>query len=111
MPRAAVRPRRGGGIRRGEARSGWLFVAPAVIITTVFLVVPILLALWVSFSDWNGFQSPLNPRVQFVGLAAASGLEPKTAMTAVVKAAAVRILKMDMGGSLPPVVWPVTRPG
>ena len=47
----------------------------------------------------------------FVGLAAASGLEPKTAMTAVVKAAAVRILKMDMGGSLPPVVWPVTRPG
>ncbi len=68
MPRAAVRPRRGGGIRRGEARSGWLFVAPAVIITTVFLVVPILLALWVSFSDWNGFQSPLNPRVSFVGL-------------------------------------------
>ncbi len=68
MPRTAVRPRRGGGIRRGEARSGWLFVAPAVIITTVFLVIPIMLALWVSVSDWNGFQSPLNPRVNFVGL-------------------------------------------
>ena len=65
---AAVRPRRGGGIRRGEARSGWLFIAPSVLITLVFLVIPILLALWVSFSDWNGFQSPLNPRVNFVGL-------------------------------------------
>jgi multiple sugar transport system permease protein len=34
----------------------------------VFLVIPIALALWVSMSDWNGFQSPLNPRVNFVGL-------------------------------------------
>ena len=65
---AAVRPRRGGGIRRGEARSGWLFIAPSVLITLLFLVIPIVLALWVSFSDWNGFQSPLNPRVNFVGL-------------------------------------------
>ncbi len=68
MPSTAVRPRRGGGLRRGEARSGWLFVAPAVIITAVFLVIPIALAFWVSLSDWNGFQSPLNPRVNFVGL-------------------------------------------
>ncbi len=68
MPRTAVRPRRGGGIRRGEARSGWLFIAPSVIITAVFLVIPIALAFWVSLSDWNGFQSPLNPRVNFVGL-------------------------------------------
>lgn len=68
MPRTAVRPRRGGGLRRGEARSGWLFIAPAVIITLVFLVIPIALAFWVSLSDWNGFQSPLNPRVNFVGL-------------------------------------------
>lgn len=63
-----MRSRRGGGIRRGEARAGWLFVTPAVAITIVFLVIPIALALWVSFSDWNGFQSPLNPRVNFVGL-------------------------------------------
>lgn len=68
MSRADTRPRRGGGIRRGEARAGWLFIAPAVLITTVFLVLPILLAFWVSVSDWNGFQSPLNPRVNFVGI-------------------------------------------
>lgn len=60
--------RRGGGIRRGEARAGWLFVTPAVVITGVFLVIPIFLALWVSFSDWNGFRSPLAPTVGFVGL-------------------------------------------
>lgn len=68
MALAPARSRRGGGIRRGETRAGWLFIAPAVTITVVFLVIPILLALWVSFSDWNGFQSPLNPRVNFVGL-------------------------------------------
>ena len=65
---AGARPRRGGGIRRGEARAGWLFVAPAVLITLVFLVLPIALAMWVSVSDWNGFQSPLNERVNFVGV-------------------------------------------
>jgi len=67
MARAAQRTRRGGGIRRGEARAGYLFIAPAVIIAAVFLVIPIVLAFWVSLSDWNGFQSPLNPRVGFVG--------------------------------------------
>ena len=57
--RATARPRRGGGIRRGEARAGYLFIAPAVIIAAVFLLIPIALAFWVSLSDWNGFQSPL----------------------------------------------------
>ena len=66
-PRATARPRRGGGIRRGEARAGYLFIAPAVIIAAVFLLIPIALAFWVSLSDWNGFQSPLNERVNFVG--------------------------------------------
>lgn len=68
MRGSAQGSRRGGGIRRGEARAGWLFVTPAIGIIVVFLVIPIGLALWVSFSDWNGYQSPLNPRVEFVGL-------------------------------------------
>lgn len=68
MTGTASGSRRGGGIRRGETRAGWLFVTPAIVIVGVFLAVPILLALWVSFSDWNGFRSPLNPNVNFVGL-------------------------------------------
>ena len=47
------------GIRSNEARTGWLFVSPAIIIIGVFLVIPILLAFYVSFSDWNGRGSPV----------------------------------------------------
>lgn len=46
-------------IRSGEGKYGWIFVSPALIIIGVFLVVPILLALYVSFSNWNGLGSPL----------------------------------------------------
>ncbi|MEY2849680.1 MAG: hypothetical protein RI885_2347 [Actinomycetota bacterium] len=45
-------------LRSGEALFGWLFVTPAIIIIGLFLVVPIFLALYVSFSDWNGLGSP-----------------------------------------------------
>ena len=54
-------------IRGPEGRTGWLFTAPAVIIIGVFLVFPILLALYVSFGDWNGRGSPLG-NSEFVGL-------------------------------------------
>ncbi|MBX3092300.1 MAG: sugar ABC transporter permease [Cryobacterium sp.] len=55
------------GIRGGEASRGWLFISPALIIIGLFLVLPILLALWVSFSDWNGLGSPLSGTTSFVG--------------------------------------------
>ena len=63
-------PRRGGatGLRRGEGVAGWLFVAPVIIILGLFLFIPVLMALWVSFSDWNGRGSPLSSSVDFVGL-------------------------------------------
>jgi multiple sugar transport system permease protein len=54
-------------IRSGEAASGWLFTAPIVILLGVFLVVPVLMALWVSFSDWAGRGSPFAGTVNFVG--------------------------------------------
>ncbi|WP_187614887.1 MULTISPECIES: carbohydrate ABC transporter permease [Microbacterium] len=62
-------PRRGGasGLRRGEAAAGWLFTAPVIVILGVFLLVPVLMALWVSMSDWAGRGSPLSPSVSFVG--------------------------------------------
>jgi multiple sugar transport system permease protein len=53
-------------IRGPEARYGWAFVAPAIVIIGVFLVLPIGLALWVSFSDWNGLGSPLG-NSEFIG--------------------------------------------
>ena len=64
----APRKRRGGA-RGGEAVAGWLFTLPAILIIGVFLIAPIALALWVSFTDWNGRNSPLfNDSVDVVGL-------------------------------------------
>ena len=54
------------GIRGAEGRYGWAFVAPAIVIIGLFLVIPIFLALYVSFSDWNGLGSPLG-NSDFVG--------------------------------------------
>jgi hypothetical protein len=65
---APPRHPRSRGIRRGEAGAGWLFVSPVILILGVFLLVPVLMALWVSFSDWSGRGSPLSGSVGFVGL-------------------------------------------
>lgn len=63
------RRRRGPGSARGrEAVSGWLFLAPMLVVLGLFLVVPVLMALWVSLSDWTGRGSPLSSDVGFVGL-------------------------------------------
>ena len=67
MSQATSRSRRSG-IRRGEAASGWLFTAPVILLLGVFLVIPVLMALWVSFSDWGGRGSPFSSDVHFVGL-------------------------------------------
>src|SRR6478609_7644765 len=64
----APRKRRSSAIRQGETRAGWLFTAPVLIILGVFLLVPVLMALWVSFSDWTGRGSPFSSNVGFVGL-------------------------------------------
>jgi multiple sugar transport system permease protein len=56
------------GIRGGETASGWLFTAPVLILLGLFLFVPVLMALWVSFSDWTGRGSPFSADVSFVGV-------------------------------------------
>jgi multiple sugar transport system permease protein len=66
--RASTGRRHHGGINRGEAGSGWLFTAPTLVLLGLFLVIPILMALWVSVSDWNGNGSPFTSAVNFVGL-------------------------------------------
>ena len=69
-PTRSSSPRRprSGGVRRGEAAAGWLFVSPVILILGTFLLVPVLMALWVSFSVWCGWGSPLSSGVNFVGL-------------------------------------------
>lgn len=62
------RRRSGSQLRRGEGAAGWLFTLPVILILGVFLLVPVLMALWVSFSDWTGRGSPLSPNVKFIGL-------------------------------------------
>jgi len=57
------------GIRGHQAAAGWGFLAPVIIILGLFLVVPILMAAWVSVSDWNGNGSPLGANAHWVGLA------------------------------------------
>ncbi|MFC6017319.1 carbohydrate ABC transporter permease [Plantactinospora solaniradicis] len=62
------RTRRPGGIRSAEATAGWIFVVPVVVILGLFMLVPILMALWVSLTDWNGQGSPFTGKVPLVGL-------------------------------------------
>ena len=62
-------PSRRSSSRWGERNAvGWLFVAATVLVLGLFLFVPIVMALWVSFSDWNGRGSPFSGSVGFVGL-------------------------------------------
>ena len=67
-PRTGRAPRRN---RRGEGQrqsvAGWLFITPTLLILGLFLFIPIVMALWVSFTDWTGRGSPLSSEVGFVG--------------------------------------------
>jgi multiple sugar transport system permease protein len=56
------------GIRGHEAAAGWLFLLPVIVILGLFLVLPILMAAWVSISDWNGNGSPLGANAHYIGL-------------------------------------------
>ena len=59
--------RRGRGIRGNEAVAGWLFVLPVVVILGIFLLLPIVMAFWVSLTGWEGQGSPFKSGVPFVG--------------------------------------------
>lgn len=61
--------RRGSGKLGRDALAGWLFISPMLIILGVFLVGPVLMALWVSVSDWSGRGSPLSAGVNYIGTA------------------------------------------
>jgi multiple sugar transport system permease protein len=58
------------GLRRrlatNESVAGWVFVSPVLVGLAVFLIIPITMAFWVSFRDWNGLTPP--GASSFVGL-------------------------------------------
>lgn len=64
---ATPAPRRGPTKIRRDGPAGWLFLAPAIIVIGLFLILPVFMALWVSVSDWTGNGSPFSSRVGFVG--------------------------------------------
>lgn len=59
--------RRRSRLRGRENAAGWLFTAPALLMIIVFLVVPILMAAWVSVSDWSGIGNPFSGNAHYVG--------------------------------------------
>ena len=64
----APRRRRGGtGSGQRQSVAGWLFVTPMLVVLGLFLVIPIAMALWVSFTDWTGRGSPFSSNVGLVG--------------------------------------------
>ncbi|MGL5928439.1 MAG: carbohydrate ABC transporter permease [Dermatophilaceae bacterium] len=66
VPGAGRAPRRRGSGQK-QTTAGWLFVTPVLVILGLFLVVPILMALWVSLTGWGGRGSPFSSQVEFVG--------------------------------------------
>src|SRR5690606_17836197 len=40
--------------KQAEALSGYFFLAPAMLVFVVFLIIPIGFALFISLTDWNG---------------------------------------------------------
>lgn len=49
-----------------ETFAGWVFVAPVLVGLAVFLILPIAIAFYISFTDWNGLVPP--GRAELVGL-------------------------------------------
>jgi multiple sugar transport system permease protein len=56
-----------GSVHGNRALAGWLFVAPAILIVGLFVLVPVVMAAWVSMSDWSGIGPPFAEGVNFVG--------------------------------------------
>jgi multiple sugar transport system permease protein len=60
-PRRALRKQRrnrGAELFEHDTRTGWMFLAPFTIGLLTFTVIPIFMAIWVSFTDWSGITPP-----------------------------------------------------
>lgn len=59
--------RRRSRIRGREGIGGWLFVTPALAGLTLFVLLPMALALYISFTKWSGTTSPFGSGAKWVG--------------------------------------------
>jgi multiple sugar transport system permease protein len=50
---------------RERAIAGWLFMSPTILIFGVFIIIPILFAIYFSMTDWNGISPP--GEAEFIG--------------------------------------------
>ena len=83
-PRRPSRATSGGrGIHSGEGIAGWVFVSPMIVILGLFMVIPIVMALWVSLTNWNGSVNPFSggPGAEFVGARNYSDLFARDGLT------------------------------
>jgi multiple sugar transport system permease protein len=53
--------------RKGESLWGWLFLSPVLVLLLIFVIAPIALALYVSFTKWNGQGGPFSKQAKVVG--------------------------------------------
>ena len=53
-----------------EGIAGWVFTTPMIIVLGLFLFVPVLMAFWVSLTNWAGNGDPFGggPNASFVGV-------------------------------------------
>jgi multiple sugar transport system permease protein len=63
MPRQGLLARLWGELRREEARTGWLFLLPAMVYFAIFTGFPLVYGFWVSLQEWN----MMSPRMTFIG--------------------------------------------
>lgn len=57
-PKNALRPRRNKISRRENNWHGWVFIAPYALIFSIFILVPVILAVLLSFTNFNAIEFP-----------------------------------------------------
>src|SRR4051794_14412208 len=63
-PEKIVSARRRWYYRHRQAVEGWIILIPILVYFFIFNIIPVLLNLFVSFTDWNGVSSD----IKFVGI-------------------------------------------
>lgn len=54
-----------GRLNRGQGLLGWLFLSPVIVFYAIFFLVPLCFSLFLSFTEWGGFDLSL---IEWVGL-------------------------------------------